>query len=368
MSTLLLIIGLLLFVGLVIVHEFGHFIAAKRSGVDVEEFGIGFPPRAKVIKKSQGTVYSLNWLPLGGFVRLKGEHDSDKGKGTYGSATTWNKVKIMTAGVIMNLLAAFVILTILALTGLPKANLQNLAFYNKEQFSVASDTKVVSKDILVSVEKASPAAKAGIEDGDQLLKVGEDAITSSDQLPKITEKYKGQTVDVVYVRNKEQKKATATLNAEKTDKGYLGVYPSESQTIRATWSAPIVGAGVTLQYAEVTVRGLGFVIDKLVGGEASVAGQAVGGPVATVKVLSDTSSIGLTQVLLVIALISISLAVMNILPIPALDGGRLFVTLIYRALRKPLTVKAEELIHGTGFALVMILFIVVTIVDIFRIT
>jgi len=367
MSILFLFIGLLLFIGLVIVHEFGHFILARRNGVEVEEFGIGFPPRAKVLTKKSGTIFTLNWLPLGGFVKLKGEYDADTSKGSYGAASTWAKVKIMVAGVAMNFLAAAVILTALSLTGLPKANLQNLSFYDKEQFSVASDTKVVRNDVFVIVEEDSPAQEAGLKDGDQLLKVADKGITSAKQLPAITQEYRGQTVDIVYKRGQDQKTAQATLNTESTDKGFLGVYPSDSLITRSTWSAPIVGAVVTAQYAEVTLRGLGYVVSNLVQGQADVAGEVVGGPVATVKVLSDTSSIGLTQVLLVIALISISLAVMNILPIPALDGGRLFVTLIYRALRKSLTRRAEELIHGTGFALLMLLFVVITAVDFNRI-
>src|SRR5579872_7596553 len=120
MSVLLLIVGLVLFVLLVVVHEFGHFIMARRHGVDVEEFGLGFPPRAKVLTKKNGTIYSVNWLPLGGFVRLKGEHDADMAPHSYGAASLGTKVKILLAGVFMNLVAAFLILTALAWLGMPK--------------------------------------------------------------------------------------------------------------------------------------------------------------------------------------------------------------------------------------------------------
>src|SRR6266568_5072552 len=119
MTVLLLILGLVLFVGLVVVHEFGHFIMARRNGVEVEEFGIGFPPRAKVLGKRNGTIYTLNWLPLGGFVKLKGEHDSDTEPGTFGAASVLAKTKIMLAGVVMNLVTALVLLTMLAIAGLP---------------------------------------------------------------------------------------------------------------------------------------------------------------------------------------------------------------------------------------------------------
>src|SRR5680860_1191041 len=104
-----------MFVGLVVVHEFGHFIAARRNGIEVEEFGIGFPPRAMVLTKKKGTTFTLNWLPLGGFVKLKGEHDADTQKGSFGAASLLAKVKVMVAGVGMNLATAFVLFTILAM-------------------------------------------------------------------------------------------------------------------------------------------------------------------------------------------------------------------------------------------------------------
>src|SRR3546814_13675145 len=132
MSVFLFILGIVLFIGLVIVHEWGHFIAARRNGVEVEEFGLFFPPRAKVLKKKNGTEYTLNWLPLGGFVRLKGENDADRRPGTFGAASTWAKTKIMTAGVAMNLLVAFLVLTVLALIVMPTIS--------EKQFTVASDT------------------------------------------------------------------------------------------------------------------------------------------------------------------------------------------------------------------------------------
>src|SRR6188508_745555 len=108
MSIVLLVVGLLLFVGLVVIHEFGHFIMARRNGVDVEEFGIGFPPRAWSRRMPTGYDFSINWLPLGGFVKLKGEHDADTEKGSFGAASLWAKTKIISAGVIVNLFVAVV--------------------------------------------------------------------------------------------------------------------------------------------------------------------------------------------------------------------------------------------------------------------
>ena len=118
MTIALIILGALLIIGIVIVHEMGHFFAARKAGVEVEEFGIGFPPRAKTLTKKNGTEYTLNWLPLGGFVKLKGEHDSDTEPGSYGAAKLGDKIKIMVAGVVINALTAVVIFSVISLFGL----------------------------------------------------------------------------------------------------------------------------------------------------------------------------------------------------------------------------------------------------------
>src|ERR1019366_5517078 len=155
MSLGLLILGLFLFVMLVVVHEFGHFIVARRNGVGIEEFGIFFPPKLWSRKTKKGWIFSINLLPLGGFVRLKGEHDADKRPGSFGAATLITKVKVMLAGVGMNLLTAFVLLTILAWVGLPQ--LVN------NQYSIKSDAHSVKNETLVgAVENNSPASKVGL--------------------------------------------------------------------------------------------------------------------------------------------------------------------------------------------------------------
>jgi regulator of sigma E protease len=165
-----LILGFILFIGLVVFHEWGHFIFARRNGVEVEEFGLGFPPRAKKLAVRKGTLFSLNWLPLGGFVRLKGEHDMDVAPGSFGAATTAAKVKIMIAGVGMNLLAALVIFTVVALIGMPKLL--------DSQFTVKSDTKTISqvhdKDVVLvdQVLKGGAAAAAGLKTNDRILSQG----------------------------------------------------------------------------------------------------------------------------------------------------------------------------------------------------
>lgn len=377
MSILLFILGIILFIGLVVIHELGHAIAARRNGVEVEEFGIGFPPRAWGKKLKNGTLFSLNWLPLGGFVKLKGEHSSDTEKGSFGAAPLWAKVKIMLAGVAMNWLGAVVIFTILALVGIPKVI--------PSQYTVASDTKIVQQKVLVAtVSKGSPAEKAGLQVRDQLLSIGGTQIANSKQLVTLTKGNAGKTVEVVYDRKGEKKTAKVTMNkTNENKKGFFGVGPGEQILQRSTWSAPVVGVGLTVQFTKMTFEGLGtalanlgkgivgqFSPDKNTQQAAKVAlddaKNNVAGPVGIFNILWQSSDIGIVAVLFLIGIISLTLAVMNVLPIPALDGGSLYTMLLFKAFRKPLTREVEERIQAVGFLSLMALIILITIVDVGR--
>ncbi len=373
MSLGLLIFGLFAFVGLVIVHEWGHFIAARRNGVDVEEFGVGFPPKALTITKKKGTEYTLNWLPLGGFVRLKGEHDADTEKGSYGAASLKTKIKIMVAGVGMNLITAFILFTLVALIGMPHLV--------KDQFVVSSDSKISQQKVYIGkIDNDSPAAKAGLKQKDQIIKITdkdgqEIIITDAAKLLETTKKLSGQEISVTVVRNGQEQQAKTSLLAsaeveasKKTSnpKGYLGIIPSELVLRRSTWSAPIVALGTMKQFTVLTLKGIGSALAGVFSGNGSKAAEQVSGPVGIFVVLRDGSSLGVAFVLMIIAVISLTLAIMNILPIPALDGGRLFVTLLYRVRGKKLTPKMEERIHGTGMAVLLALFVLITVVDVRR--
>jgi regulator of sigma E protease len=365
--------GLILFILLVLVHEWGHFKAARRNGVEVEEFGLFFPPRITTLTKKNGTEYTLNALPLGGFVKLKGENDADRRPGTFGASTFWVKTKILLAGVGMNLLTAFVMITILAWVGLPKL-IDN-------QFTVSSDATLMQHDVLAAlIETGSPADKAGVTQGDRLTAIGIadktlSPINSPADLPKLTEKYAGKEVQLVYVRDDVERSAEIKLRSEdvvtkskKTDKpvGYLGVTPTEYTLQRYTWSAPVVAAGTISQFTVLTFHGLGTAIASLFQGDTTKAREQVSGPVGVFAVLQQGTLFGFQFMLFVIAIISLSLAIMNILPIPALDGGRWFVLALFRILKKPLTKEREEAIHGAGFVFLMGLIVLITIVDVQR--
>ncbi len=373
MSLFLLILGLILFVGLVVIHEYGHFIAARKGGVDVEEFGIGFPPKAWGKKLHSGLLLTINWLPLGGFVKLKGEHDSATSKGSFGAAPLKTKVKIMVAGVGMNLITAFLLLTFLALVGIPKII--------PNQFTIASDTKVTRNEVLVGyIEPGSPAEKAGLKTRDKIIGLSNGTtkalIQQAENLPDATTSFAGQKVQLEIKRDGIDKIVDAQLRtsqevnaSKKTDdpKGYLGLQPAEYTVQRSTWSAPIVSLGLMKQLTIETLKGLGNALWNAIRGNGKEASSQVSGPVGIFVVLKDGSLMGYQFMLMIIAIISLTLAIMNVLPIPALDGGRLFVTLLYhKVLRRPLSQEKEEKIHGTGFAILMLLFIVITVVDIKR--
>ncbi len=373
---MLVFLGFICILLLVIAHEAGHFFAARKSGVEVEEFGVGFPPKAKSLGRKNGTEYTLNWLPLGGFVKLKGEHDADTEPGSFGAARLRDKVKIMVAGVLVNFLIAYILFTVIAAIGMPELV--------DNQFNVASDTHVTKQQVLAGLVAAeSPAEKAGMQNNDQIVSITDAdcryckdnvlPITKSDQLNTATKSLAGKNVIVVINRDGQNIELNTSLLDEKTvseskltdePKGYLGVVPTEFQTNRSTWSAPIVGAGITIQFTELTFKGLWNIFAGLIQGDTTTAKEQVSGVVGVGYIFSYSSFLGPIFTMMIVAVISLSLAIMNLLPIPALDGGRLFVTLLYRALKRPLTQETEERIHGTGFALLMILFVLITILDV----
>ena len=394
MGVILLIIGLILFIGLVVVHELGHFLVARRNGVEAEEFGIFFPPRIwsrkiKGKKGKKGFVFSINVLPLGGFVRLKGEHDSDTEPGTFGAASTLAKTKIMLAGVGMNLLAALVLFTILAWVGIPQLV--------DNQFTVKSDTKIIKNEVLVGdVQPGSPAAKAGLQQRDDLVSItpvhkpqAVQKLSSANNLPSVTKRFAGQTVILTYIRDHATHQTTTTLLSAKTvaaslktnnPKAYLGVAPLAYSLQRSTWSAPVVALGIAKQFTVLTFEGLGKAL-KGVGGIVSgafsgnsharqaaqtQASDQVSGPVGIFFILKTGSAIGYQFMLMIIAVISLTLAIMNVLPIPALDGGKLFITYVSRLFRKRVSETFEDWIYGTSFVFLLALMALITVIDLKR--
>lgn len=427
------IVGLIVLMFLVTAHEFGHFLAARRNGVNVLEFGIGFPPRAIAWRKDpktgkwhrllhkewekekvskvvysdaddeglaqKGMIFSLNWLPIGGFCQMDGESAADTRAGTFGKAKFWAKTKILFAGVAMNWLVAFVIFTILAWTGMPE--------FLDGQFVVPSDTRREDSSILVSgVVEGSPADKAGIQAGDYIVAVDGEHYSYVSEITEYNETKAGEEVTYTIIRGADEdciKRSScgdescpcygkteiieAILKLNPAESEYLmGVMMTSSQALSySTWSAPIVGAGLTLQLTGETFRGLGIMIGNLVSGTARLFspnaevredGQealgevrdSVSGPVGIIGVLFPAfTSAGPSNLAFLAALISVSLACMNVLPIPALDGGRWLLIAIYKMRGKKLTKATEEKIVSRAMIVLLALIFIVTILDIVRI-
>jgi regulator of sigma E protease len=248
------------------------------------------------------------------------------------------------------------------------------------QFTVKSDTSVIRNDVLVGyVEDHSPASKAGLQPRDQLVAIGTggqlDMVKTASDLPGLTEKYAGQKVTIRYEHGGKQQDRQVTLRSKqtveaskKTDspKGYLGVSPTELTLTRSGWSAPVVGAGLIGQFTWATLQGLGTTVAAIFQGNGHKAAEQVSGPVGIVVLLRDGSLLGFQFMLMIIAIISLTLAIMNVLPIPALDGGRLYMVLLSRLFGKKLSQEMEERIVGASFLFLMFLIVLITIVDVKR--
>lgn len=412
------IVGLLVLMFLVTAHEFGHFIAARRNGVRVLEFGIGFPPKAiawvkdprtkkwkklprKEWKKPQeGLIFSLNWLPIGGFCQMDGESAEDSRKGTFGHAGFWAKTKILFAGVAMNWLVAFLIFTVLAWAGMPE--------FLEGQFKVPADTRTETTPVEIAVvAENSPAERAGLKSGDYIIAVDGNEFLHASEITDYNEAHAGESVTYTIKRLEticsclERTVCDCPGNTDAvventfdtdvllntTDADYLlGVSMATTQALSySTWSAPIVGAGLTLQLTGETFKGVGIMLWNLVSGigsqfslDANVretgqeaissVGDSVSGPVGIIGVLFPAfTSAGPNNLAFLAALISVSLACMNVLPIPALDGGRWLLIAIYKIRRKRLTKEVEEKIVSRAFMVLLALIFIVTILDIIRI-
>lgn len=400
------IIGIFILMLLVIAHEFGHFIMARKNGVRVKEFGIGFPPRAiawikkpvKVEKNGQkvtkekwvkipkdewdkeqeSLILSLNFLPIGGFCSMDGESDADTKKGTLGAASFWQKTKILFGGVIMNWLVAAVLLTVLAFTGMPQ--------FLKGQFYLKNDAKITGGGVSVmEVIEGSPAEQAGIKTGDQITAIAGGEVLTPNDVTDYNAGHAGEKV-IYQVRRDGDNEQEIKVQLNPADAEYaLGIQMSYGQTfIRSTWSAPIVGVGTTLQLTGETFKSLGQLVWGLVSGVVSQfspdnavresgqaaissAGDSVSGPVGIIGVIFPAfASSGLANLTFLTALISVSLACMNVLPIPALDGGRWLMIAICRLRGKKLKKETEEKIVSRAFLVIIALVIIITMLDIIK--
>jgi regulator of sigma E protease len=278
--------------------------------------------------------------------------------------------------VTINWLVAAALLTILAWTGLPKVL--------PGQFTMPGDTSIQNRPVEVQVVTAgSPAEKAGLKPGDGILRFAGEPVDDAQALVAAAKSNAGKNTEIIYSRGGVEYTTAAQLKeANKQNEGFLGVTPIQRTLTRSTWSAPIVGVVTAAQFTGATFQGLGDLLGNIFKGvvfqlspekevreaasqNLSAAGASVAGPVGVLGVIFPAAErAGLTQLVFLTAIISLSLAVMNMLPVPALDGGRWFVMAIFRILKKPLTKEREEKIQATGFMVLMVLILIVTIADV----
>lgn len=363
-TILTIIFVIILFAALVVGHELGHFLLAKRNGIKVEEFGLGFPPRIGHGRQIGETLYTLNWLPLGGFVRLAGEDGDAETAGTFAAASLWAKTKTLLAGVGMNLVMAFLILFVLCLTGLPGLGAQFEPSFLHPGYAQPKEL------LLATVGANSPAASLGLKRGDYVLAANGVRLSSDDQLRQFTASHAGQTVTLKLRQHGNVETRTVKLR-QPSEQGVLGVTTQPVYKLRYNLGEAIAAAawitGALFVATVVAVVGLLVHIPSLIMGlfssQIPAAATAASGPVGIIVILTSLSSLGLSYIFLFMANISVALAGFNVLPLPALDGGRLAVAVVRRITKGRISTEAEGLYHGIGFLALLALVALISIYD-----
>ena len=341
---------------LVLIHELGHFIMAKRFNIKVEEFGFGIPPKLWG-KKIGETLFSLNLIPLGGFVRLLGEDELDHkvlaNPCSFAAKKPWQKSLVVVAGVVMNLLLAIALFYIVI---------------------IAQNFKVVIPSIdegvyIGKLEKNLPADVAGLKPGERLLSVDGKTVYSIDEARNLI-KSKGQTAINLLLQDINGSKRTVSVTPKKVDQDILiGVYFSPYKIVEYKNFQEKFFSGITYtaDLTKLTFIGLGRTLSDVISGKFGKVSQQVAGPVGMASMTNDILGFGWRSVvpyLSFVGIISLTLAIFNVLPIPALDGGRLFFILIEGIFRKKVRSEIEKVIHTVGFAILLTLALLVTYSDI----
>jgi regulator of sigma E protease len=366
-TTILLFIIILLV--LVIVHEFGHFIVAKWTGMRVDEFAFGFPPRI-FGKKIGETLYAVNALPLGGYVSIWGEtgnkddHDKDGAKHhprAFGNRPWWAQLLVLVAGVTMNMILAWIIFVAISFGKI------ELSVDDPEYGSRIKDAHLV----VVDSAPNSPASMAGIIPGSSILSITSGRtkadLTSATTAVLFISKYIETPFQITYKDPKGQVSSTTiagvygilpnkkALGVSLDVQGYVKLNPLE---------AVIVGSQTTYHMTMMTLGGLKSLVASIKKGENVL--NSLSGPVGIARIVGETSSYGVTSLFTLVALLSINLAIFNLLPLPALDGGRMVMVIFETISRKKIPFKYFSWLNIVGFFLLMLLLVVVTFNDVRR--
>src|SRR3989344_3170618 len=345
---------------LVFVHEFGHFIFAKRAGMKVEEFGLGLPPRIWGIKKGE-TLYSLNAIPFGGFVKILGEDGEQRDNPrSFSSKPIGSRLLVIVAGVTMNFFLAVALLMVTNFFGL------RIGLIDDKTASIARDKSVQ----IIEVSKDSPADKAGFKllDGISGFKVNGSfvVVLSPEDVQNFISENIGQPITIVINRNKEifEKEIVPRINPPE-GQGALGIslvltgvvsYPWYEAIWRGVYDAVILTMNTIIGY---------FLLFKTLLFEGKLIAD-VSGPVGIATLTGQAARIGINYLMQFTAMISINLAVLNIIPFPALDGGRALLILLEKLKGSPVNKKAEQLENTVGFVFLIAFMVFVTTKDIIR--
>lgn len=371
---LTIITFIIILTALVLVHELGHFYTAKRSGVKVEEFGLGIPPRMVGIRKnkdgnreliwggkydsaeSETTIYSLNWLPFGGFVKLKGEDgvnadDSD----ALAAQSAGKRSLVLSAGVIMNIVFAAVLLIVVFAHGFPTILDESI------DPKYVSDKQLQIAEVLVD----SPAASAGLLPGDVITTIDGNHFENVEAMREYLATINDQSVTVVgeHVEGVAFTQEVTPAYIEPIDQTGIGFAIVETGTVKYPWYRAFdKGIASAFYMTKEILKAFGNIISSLI--TTGSSGQQLAGPVGIAVLTGKVVQKGFVDVLHFAAVLSINLAIINILPFPALDGGRLLFIAIEKARGRAVSQKIETTIHTVGFTLLILLIIVITIKDI----
>lgn len=352
-------------IALMVIHEFGHFIIAKKFGVRVEEFGIGYPPRV-FGKKIGETIYSVNLLPLGAFVRIYGETGGLDDYRSFSNLKIWQRVLIVIGGVAAFWVAAMIIFSVV--------------------FGLGADLPVGDDDVqgltnpqikVIAVSANSPAGQAGLRVGDTLLQIKSMRYEGAQYGPEVlslskikdfqdfTKSHAGEQVEISIKRGDKVLSATLSPRVNPpAGEGVVGIGLERTATLVAKYPwyfAPVQGVTYTWQTTVNAIKGLYQVIADLFAGKGAPQGASFAGPLGITVFLANAASYGAGFFLYFIGVIAVLIAIFNLFPIPALDGGKLIFLLIEKIKGRPVSEKVEQRITLLFFAILIILSIFITI-------
>ncbi len=386
MLTTLITFVFVLFV-LVMIHEAGHFFAARKFGVKVFEFGFGIPPRIfgwrrkaadqrrlnadsrrsyEFVKgnqeptPSEKTLFSLNWLPIGGFVKIKGENEEIPEQDSFSAQKAWKRIVILSAGVVGNILLAFVLFiplfSITSETYVPEGVSLDGARVHNEQIKITA------------VTPGSPAERAGIKDGDTLVSLDSQAFEGVEGVRSYIVEHGNETMAIELKRESEIVQTFAKPEwSESQGKPLLGIAMVRSVEMSYPIPLAVVKAGEATAVGFFQIaKGLVGVVINLVQGEG--AGVDVSGPVGIAAMTGQAARMGFLSLLQFMAILSLNLAFINIIPFPALDGGRILFILIEKLRGKKMRGNIEQVVNTVGFSLLLLLILLVSVKDVGRLT